>query len=287
MDYNKNKYNLIKQIGGGIEEYREKDRPVLQSIFTNIAHFSTSQIGSNTTKRDTLTKLIRDKVSDCIVIQVRGNGLCLLNAVCTVFFIMQRVKNISSLLTEELPVSVHNVNEGIPYRNQLNISISEYIMIIYRRVAAELTPMSYKIVDLIIRKMKHDDSKATYDIGAIYNSEDIYNSYHYRRDMNAENYDFFQLGQILSTLLDCVIILVGVTGDLSGVFPLGDTLSVSLQDISVQQITNNINKRVWGVIFIVDVTERHFHSLIPLAGPDITESNIQKYNKVRGSIAWN
>ena len=284
MDYNKNKYNLIKQIGGGIEEYRDNTKPILQSIYTDIAKFSTSQFSGNKTKREALTKLIHDGVSDCIVIQVRGNGLCLLNAVCAAFFIMQRVKNISSLLSQEIPANVHNIETKIPYENQLNISISEYIMIIYRRVEVELIPMSKKIIALIIETMKRGDSSATY------NSEEFYDRFEFRRDMNAGTYFYNQLGQILSTFLNCVIILLDNVGLFHGVFPSGETESVSLGNILVQKITDNINRGIWDVIFITNATAAHYYSLIPLVGSgDIKASNIDIYNRIKdtGSIAWN
>lgn len=275
----KNKYNLIKQIGGGIKEYLNKDIPVLQSIFTDITKFSEYQFSSNPISKQALIKLISDKLSDCIVIEVRGNGLCLLNAVCAVFFIMQRVKNISSLLSLEL--LVHNKNSVIPYANQLNISITEYIMVIYRRVNDELIPMSNKIVALIIEKMRREDSTGTYD------SAKIYDMYHYRKDMNAENYEFFQLGQILSTFLGCVIILLDENEVFHGVFPNGEELCVCLENIKVEEITDNINKHIWDVIFIINVSGRHFHSLIPLAdSDDIKANNIKAYNSIKRSILW-
>jgi hypothetical protein len=277
MDYNKNKYNLIKQIGGGIEEYRDQSKPVLERIFTTIEKFSKYQYSGDPLKKSTLIDSMLQKFGRCTVIKVRGNGLCLLNAICAAFFIMKRVKNISSLLSQEIPESVYNKDRGIPYENQLNISITEYIMIIYRRVEAELIPMSKKIVALIIKTMN-----PTYD-----NFDDFYDILEFRKDMESNIYFFNQLGQILSTFLSCVIISLDKIGVLHGVFPSGDGLSVSLGDISVQQITDNISTGVWDVIFITDAAGTHYHSLIPLTdSDDIKKSNIKVYNRMV-SITWN
>ena len=284
----KNKYNFIKQnslqIGGGIEEYDNKLMPVLRTIFTDISnivdYYYHGNISVGTKLRELLTRLF----TECMIIEVRGNGLCLLNAVCTIKFLMiqSQYDTISSLLGNF--VGYHNkkdLSEKIIYQNVLNQSITGYVKSTYRIVEQNLISLSDQIISMNCKKMGIDGSQ-----------EDMYKMLEFRKNMDAENYSFSQLGQILSTILGCVIILFTFTpsnSSLDGKFPNGEVMSVSMGNISVKNISDNIISGAWDVVFIIQIDGFHYNGLIPRIdkSENIKELNIKTYNSLKHRITWN
>jgi hypothetical protein len=284
----KNKYNFIKQnslqIGGGIEEYDNKKMPVLRTIFTDINNIVDYYYHGNIIVGTKLRELLTRLFTECMIIEVRGNGLCLLNAVCTIKFLMiqSQYNTISSLLRNF--AGYHNkkdLSEKIIYQNVLNLSITDYVKSTYRIVEQNLISLSDQIISMNCMKMGIDGSQ-----------EDMYKMLEFRKNMDAENYSFSQLGQILSTILKSVIISLNFTASnfsLDGKFPHGEVMSVSMGNISVQNISDNIISGVWDIVFILIIDGRHYNGLIPRIdkSESIKELNIKMYNLLQDRITWN
>jgi len=213
-----------------------------------------------------------------MLIEIRGNGSCLLNAVCAVKFIITQDYKISNLLYFFSGFDNKNdLSTKIRYDNKLNLDITMYIKSTYMLVEQNLIPLSDEIIKLYSQKMQF---KADYDM------------LEFKKNMDQENYNFDQFGQVISTILDCVIILLNIsvsTYELYGKFPTGERASVSLGDITLEFINEKIMSGVWNIIFIINLGNRHYNSLIPTMGSreDIKRINIEKYNSIKEQIIWN
>jgi hypothetical protein len=97
-----------------------------------------------------------------------------------------------------------------------------------------------------------------------------------------ENYQFAQLGQVLSTVLDTVIISIEIIENdvaIIGVFPNGESLYFDTS-ISLEQIRDNVNIGIWRVVFVLSLG-RHYNSLTPLI-----QSHIDFFNLIYRDISW-
>jgi hypothetical protein len=285
MDYTlkyikyKNKYNsikkeLLKQIGSGIEEYDDQTKPVLLTIFTNIDNIGIYYFSGNPIKSSILKGILTTLLGETMLIEVRGNGLCMLNAICTVKFIM--IENHTTRALLDLLAGFHNKSKEINYSNILNENITKYIKIIHKNVNENLLLLSDEIIKLNSKKF-----------GFIFNYEML----DFKRDMNQENYSFDQLGQVLSTILDSVIILLNINMSNSkytihGKFPAGERHS--LDEMKKDYIDQQIMSGKWSVIFILNIDNRHYNSLIPIgSSEEIKRNNIEKYLSIKKDIEWN
>ena len=287
----KNKYNFLKQkslqIGGGIEQYDDVSMPVLRTIFTDINNIVDYYYYGNRSVGTILHELLTRLFTDCMLIEVRGNGLCLLNAVCTIKFLMiqSQCDTISSLL--ENFAGYHNkkdLSEKIIYQNVLNQSITGYVKSTYTIIEQNLISLSDQIISMNCKQMGMSDSQE--------DMREMYKMLEFRKNMDAENYSFSQLGQILSTILGSVIILFTFTpsnSSLDGKFPNGEVMSVSMNDISVKNISDNIISGAWDVVFIIQIDGFHYNGLIPRIdkSESIKELNIKMYNLLQDRITWN
>jgi hypothetical protein len=287
----KNKYNFIKQkllqIGGGIEEYDDISMPVLRTIFTDINNIVDYYYYGNIRVGTRLHELLTHLFTDCMLIEVRGNGLCLLNAVCTIKFLVTQCQCYTIFLLLENFAGYHNkkdLSEKIIYQNVLNQGITGYVKSTYTLVEQNFINLSDQIISMNCKQMGMSGSQE--------DMREMYKMLEFRKNMDAENYSFSQLGQILSTILGCVIISLNFTAfnfSLDGKFPHGEVMSVSMGNISVENISDNIISGVWDIVFILIIDGRHYNALIPRIdkSESIKELNIKMYNLLQDRITWN
>jgi len=267
------KKEILKQIGSGIEEYDDESRPVLQTIFTNIDNIANYYFFGDRVKNSVLNDILKRELGESMLIEVRGNGLCMLNAVCTVNYLC--IHNLSNSDLLSALAGYHNIDDAtkkIKYGNSLNVDITGYIKSTYGMVQENLIPIS----DQIIRQ-KTEEMGFPVD----------YEILDFKKDMDQENYSFVQLGQVLSTVLQIVIILLNIdihrgVCSIYGKFP-NDEKSMFAQE----EITQNILSNKWKVIFILNIGDRHYNSLIPRGRNElIRDNNIERYQSIKDKIQW-
>lgn len=277
----KNKYmelkNLINQKGGnGI---------ILQTLFTSIEEYSKCQF-HDLTKKNMLTDKIKRlaEVENASIISVRGDGFCMLYAVCTSILISYienyNIATVTGLLSKSLnkcdKEEFIKPEDGII----LNESISEYTQDIIRRVGDNFVDLS----DAIISKKATIFGLEKADLVPELGFAEIF-----RKELPV--YQFQQLGQILSTILKCVIINIDATGNktnLNGVFPDGEFISKS--DLSDEQIISNVTSGEWKVVYIYNMAS-HYYSFIPELGPDskdipIRDLSVEYLRRIIGKVEW-
>lgn len=276
----KNKYtNLKNKIGGGIEEYKEKSKPILQTIFTDIRSIVEYYYAHNESSKQKLRTALESFTRNCIVLEVRGNGACLLNAVCAGKYLMSQSYTIDRILGELQGFHyIRGKENKINYDNKLNLSITDFCISTYKLSEQNFKPITDNIMQLAHEKMGlPKGTLALKDLDFV-------------DRMDVGTHGFGQLGQILSTVLNIVIISIDINNDrynLNGIFPNGEIMSVSLKSIDRQNITENIMDGTWDIVFVINIAGRHYNTLIPFGEENIREINKRTYYLVRDRIGWN
>jgi hypothetical protein len=215
-------------------------------IIKNIEEIGLYYYCKNYQKKEMLIKLLFNisKGVDLSLVIVKGNGLCLLNSVCSSLY------NI-----------IHNVQDNV--NHNINHNINDYC----QNTTQLINKNFQNITNQLVSKM----------------NTTIENAYFYPNLLPVqENYQFAQLGQVLSTVLDTVIISIEIIENdvaIIGVFPNGESLYFDTS-ISLEQIRDNVNIGIWRVVFVLSLG-RHYNSLTPLI-----QSHIDFFNLIYRDISW-
>jgi len=213
----------------------------MQPIISSINNIGLYYYCENYQKKEMLIKLLFNisKGVDLSLIIVRGNGLCLLNSVCSsLYYIIHNETNDD------------NVND---YCQNTTLLIDKNFQ---------------NISNQLVSKMNTTIENAFF-----------YSSLFPIQD----NYQFAQLGQVLSTVLDTVIVSIEIMENdvaLIGVFPNGETLYFD-SSITLEQIRDNVNTGIWRVVFVLSLG-RHYNALIPI----MNKSHVDFFNLIYRDINW-
>jgi hypothetical protein len=219
----------------------------MQPVISNINNIGLYYYCENYQKKEMLIKLLSNISNgvDFKLIIVRGDGLCLLNSVCS---------------------SLYNIihNDQDQYQDNVNDYCQNTTQIINKNFQ--------NITNQLVSKM----------------NTTVENAYFYHNLLPVqENYQFAQLGQVLSTVLNTVIVSIEIIENdvaIIGVFPNGESLHFD-SSISLEQIRDNVNTGIWRVVFVLSLG-RHYNSLIPILHSDNTQSHIGFFNLIYRDISW-
>jgi hypothetical protein len=220
----------------------------MQPVISSINNIGLYYYCENYQKKEMLIKLLFNisKGVDLSLVIVKGDGLCLLNSVCS---------------------SLYNIihNDQDQYQDNVNN---------YCQNTTHLINKNFQnITNQLVSKM----------------NTTIENAYFHSNLLPVqENYQFAQLGQILSTVLDTVVVSIEIIENdiaIIGVFPNGESLHFD-SSISLEQIRDNVNTGIWRVVFVLSLG-RHYNSLIPLLqSNNISQSHIDFFNLIYKDINW-
>jgi hypothetical protein len=295
----KRKYLMLKkQLGGGIEEYDDQSKPVIQSLFTNLENTCNYYHPNNPRLNQSFNDLIKPYFGDCMMITVRGNGACLLNAFCTGNFIKRLT--IPELLAHTAPA--HNKSEPaeqIVYDNIFNLSISDLCKYTYGRTSSNFEALTNTILRSQFDKMyplpvqpsssTASAAVAQAEVPFVLSEQMSLNDFHPSLE-SSSIHTFKQLGQIMSTISeDTVIISVDISPDrqrieFNGLYPKEEREKVSREDI-YKLISNGI----WNVVFVINTSGRHYNSFIPIVDRDIIDIrmlNLMAYERIKDLVVW-
>lgn len=271
----KNKYidlkNLIKQKGG--------NDLIIQTIWTSIEEFSQCQYHDETKKNQLTTNIKKCIIPDsnAYLIQVKGDGNCMLYAVSSYLFLYIQNINLQTI-DENFSNSLNKCYEAdfIKTSNLLLDNIMGYSESIKRLVSDNFSEISNIILKKKIEMLgftNKDEAREILDFKVNLSDEN-------------NNYPLAQLGQILSTVLECVIIniLPGDECKFYGIYP-----TKIYEDLPIVQILNNVENGTWKVVFLLNPSERHYYSLIPYTGIKdipIKDLSIEYLKNIFNRVEW-
>jgi hypothetical protein len=307
----KRKYLMLKkqleQSGSGIEEYDDQSKPVIQSLFTDLNNTCIYYHPGNAGSRQLLNDLIKPYFDECMMITVRGNGACLLNAFCTSNFIKRLT--LPALLAETAPA--HNKSEPvdqIAYGNTLNLSITDFCKSTYARVSRQfeeyteliLRSQFYKMNPLPIQPASSASSSTSAavvkpvlpvqpEVPFVLSEQAMLNDFH-RSLESSSIHTFKQLGQIMSTISgNTVMISVDINPDrlaiaFNGIYPNEETIKASKEEIY-----KYISEGTWDVVFVINPSGRHYNSFIPIVDREIIDIkilNLMAFERIKDLVVW-
>ena len=246
---------------------------LLQTVITSVDAYA-SHVYHFPDKQEALKQQLKSIIGrevDCTFIAVRGDGLCLLNATCPVLFCSIQRMSHAQLLYETR--GFHNISDAarnIPADHRLNAEITGNCEVSLSQVKQNFISITEQLLRRFGLKL------ADYD------------SLDFRPDINPNhpNYPLEQLGQAISTSLSCVIVNINIENGITscnGIFPDGESLSISDGSMNADTIRENVNTRRWRVVFNIS-HGRHYTAMIPQLGPDINDSNISLFNMIFDKI---
>ena len=260
------------------------DKPILQTFFTSIDEYAKCQFNDKS-KINTLITNIKKNIlpaSNASMIQVRGDGNCMLYAVSAYLFLYLNGINlriVRDILTDS--VNKCDVRDFIKQDNQLNSDITGYDnsnKILIRDNFSEIS-------DIIIGKKS---SEYGMEISETKQALEFVNEF----SDTVPIYPFAQLGKVISTVLNCVIVNISDSSgnyEFYGLYPNGESIE---KDVFPDElIIENIKQGEWKVVFIFNPSQRHFYSLIPEFGPDskdipIKDLSIRYFEQIIGRVQW-
>jgi len=301
----KRKYLMLKkQLGSGIEEYDDQSKPIIQSLFTDLNNICIYYHPGNAELRQLLNDLIKPYFGECMMITVRGNGACLLNAFCTGNFIKRLT--LPALLADTNPA--HNKSEPadqIAYGNRLNVAITNSCKSTYARVSRHFIDLTelilrsqfYKMNPLPIQQASSASSAAVVqpvqpvqpEVAFDLSEQAMLNDFHPSLE-SSSIHTLKQLGQMMSTISEnTVIISVDISDNrqriaFNGIYPNEETIKLSREEIN-----KYISDGTWNVIFVINPSGRHYNSFIPIVDREIIEIkilNLMAFEMIKDLVAW-
>ena len=305
----KRKYLMLKkQLGSGIEEYDDQSKPVIQSLFTNLENVCNYNHPNNPRLNQSLNDLIKPYFGECMMITVRGNGACLLNAFCTSNFIKRLT--LPRLLDEIAPA--HNKSEPadqIAYGNRLNVAITNSCKSTYAIVSRHfgeyteqiLRSQFYKMNPLPIQPTSSTALAASVvaqpvvqpEVPFVLSEQMLLNDFHPSLE-SSSIHTFKQLGQMMSTISgNTVMISVDISPDISpdrrtiafnGIYPNEETIKASREEIN-----KYISDGTWNVVFVINTSGRHYNSFIPIVDREIIDIrilNLMAFARIKDLVIW-
>ena len=278
MNYEKKYFtlnNLLLQKGGANE---------VETCFSSIEEFSKCQY-SEIIQREQLVQNIRiciKPILNGIITRVRGDGYCMLNAVCTNLYLYMNILSTQNLL-ERFSSSLNtcyrekNFNTTKENENELVNNIISYIDSCKKLVKINFDTISNLILQKLMLKMGMDDINMAREIYEFKN----------RFDDSQPNYPFLQLGKVLSNVLDCVIISINIDSKkLYGTRP-----NMIDEDMSVDTIYEKVYNGEWKVVFLINLDQRHYNSFIPVlegagANLPIRDISIWFFHDIKERVEW-
>jgi len=260
----KNKYIELLKKNGGASRKGVDERPIIQTIWTNFEDYSKCQYVDETRKTHLINILkafaFQNKAN---IIQVRGDGNCLLYSVCIYLYLYIHNMNLQNL--EDNFIDYLNkcyIEDHIKSDNNL-LLLSDFTS--YVESVKGLVSENFKLLsDLTLKKQAE---QIGLDIGIPEQLADAKGIFEFNDEFSDEIpiYSFTQLGQILSTILDCVIITLKFQYEpqFYGKYP-----TKIYYDYTNEEIMEMVENDTWKVVFIYNPSEIHYYSFLSEILPD-------------------
>lgn len=260
----KNKYVFLKkqekQIGGGLS--------IIQYLYTDIKNYCFLNKSNEADRRALIDQIMTlTQGTDGFIIAVRGNGLCMLNAFTTSYFLMKRnFRSVQILEDFGTSINVKNLEDGVEETNPLALAIDSDYKIRYEQVTRNFTEYTNIIVSNLMSNFGIETEKECYDTFEL-------------KQLKPEEsiYAFIQLGTIISALFNCVIVNIDIMSNVAN-YVIPNLSNPSLADLTL--LGEMVNRREVDVVIIISVGP-HYNSFIPHYCEDaIIDANIALFNKI-------
>jgi hypothetical protein len=251
-------------------------KSVLQTVFQNIFYFACTEYNDDDKQTKFVNKICEStKCFNARLIQIRGDGLCMLYAFCAYRFLKIHnfsVRQLESVLEENL--NKKYIEDKIPEHNCLNQDITSYC-----ESSLQLVLTNFNTISNLVIKILSDKHGWPKDVCKKF--------YGFKGNMEPSNfnYSFYELGMVLSCQYETIIINI-TTNDETVLF-----YGVKPFDIDKDEIQEKVNSDELDVVFIFNKSNRHYYSFIPIEEGDSEDALIKDlgkkfFNKIYDQIKW-